>query len=149
MKPRQLVNDLAPLARPRRLLFPLMWSTDRQEWGNHVQIPFKPRGLMIWDAPPGAEVVHIVAGPRLELVATLGPVPARWFSIAQSYEQVAKALDEGQEPPAWAEWNFLDVGQYLAIRLELNGRRLAPDGALQLVIWGEALLTPEEPTEER
>lgn len=121
----------------KRKLFPLLWVPSMGHWENTAQVLFKPRGLMIWDAPAGAVVEHCLIGINLEIVATIGPVPARWFSMQQSYDQIAKALDEGAEPPGWNDWRAIDVGQAIRLSIWANGAKVGPDSGMQLVLWGE------------
>lgn len=119
----------------RKKLLPLVWQSAGM-WGQMAQLPFKPRGLLIWDAPPRTLVSQVIIGIGLEVVSTIGPVPARWFMSGESYEQIAKKIDDGAEPPAWVDWSPMGVGQQLRVMLEFDGRPLA-DSEAQLVIWGE------------
>ena len=122
----------------RRKLLPLHYIGNGV-WTQTAQMPFKPRGLMIWDAPPRTTVAHVVIGIGLEMVSSLGPVPARWFMMADSYEQIAKQLDAGKEPPGWNDWSQLEVGQAIRVTLELEKKPL-DESAAQLVFWGEELV---------
>lgn len=101
-------------------------------WLAQPQRPFRPRGLMIWDAPPKSSV-QIMIGCDLQLVVDVGPLPTRWFSSFQSFEQIAKAIDEQKEPPAWGTWRAVEPGMRIMLRIEPASEDL------QLVMWGDSV----------
>src|SRR5713101_3865306 len=86
--------------------------------GFHAQPmwPFRPRGALIWGAPPGAHV-EFFKGVDLQAMASFGHAPARFFATADSFAQVAKMLEEGKEPPAWCTWDVADVGTIFRVRI--------------------------------
>jgi hypothetical protein len=104
-----------------------------------AQRPFVPRGLAVWGAPPGAMLAFATCGQQLQLVASLGSVPARFFASGDSYEQIAKQLDAGAEPPAWCDWDPVEPGVYIRLTFtELDGKPLQT--AVELAMWGVAAL---------
>lgn len=104
-----------------------------------VQRPFQPRGLAIWGAPPGAVVQQALVGNDLQLVASFGDVPARFFAMGDSYEQIAKLLDQGKEPPAWCDWDVAHPGMFIRVRLCASGKsQVALYEGIELAMWGVA-----------
>jgi hypothetical protein len=99
----------------------------------HPQIPFKPRGLMLFDLPERAEVTINRIGMNEQLTVCAGVLPARWFAQAQSFEQIAQALDEGKEPVAWGDWDPVWLGQGVQLGLIWPERVQANPIA---VMWG-------------
>ncbi len=97
-----------------------------------TQKPFQPRGLMLWDVDH-AQLEMLTIGAHHELLCSFGPLPARWFTAAASFEQVAKAVAEGKEPPSWGSWSAVFPGQL--VRLVFDRKLDAP----QAVMWGIAL----------
>ena len=65
----------------------------------NTQRLFKPRGLLLWDVG-ATQLEMMLIGSNLELVCDFAPVPARWFTLADSFAAVAKAVQEGKEPPS-------------------------------------------------
>ena len=91
--------------------------------------PFLPRGLMLWDVGT-LQLEAMVIGRDDQLVVSFGRVPARWFTVAQSFEQLAASVLGGVEPPSWGEWDPLYPG--LIVRLVFDG----PTDGLQALMWG-------------
>jgi hypothetical protein len=106
--------------------------------------PFLPRGVIIWGAPPGATVEFFV-GTDLNAVA-LGGAPARFFSMAENFAQLAKMLDEGKEPPAWVTWKAVDPGVMVRVYVRAaspryeGGAALGPEDGIELAMWGTSLV---------
>jgi hypothetical protein len=96
------------------------------------QKPFKPRGLMLWDAPPSLNVECIVIGNMHQVLVAYGKVPALWFQQAQTFEQVVAARAAGQEPASWGSWDALYPG--VMVRLEFDG-----PANVRAVMWGHTL----------
>lgn len=100
---------------------------------------FLPRGLAVWCAPDGAHISFALIGAQLQIVASLGKVPARFFAFGNSYEQIAKLLDVGAEPPAWCDWDPVAPGTH--VRLEFTDARDEPlQAPIELAMWGIAAL---------
>lgn len=132
---------IAPPA-PKKMMLPFANKSDdtgdlgrgyeRVYWAM-PQLHFKPKGLMIWGVPDDGDVTHIWIGRRLQVVATLGPIPAKWFSMAQSYEQIEAALKDGIEPPSWPDFDVvmaaMEVRVHIFTRLKLDDRA-------KIVMWG-------------
>jgi len=101
---------------------------------------FKPRGLAIWGAPPGAVVRQALIGINMQLVAAYGSIPCRFFSYGQSYEQIYTLLDKGVEPPAWGRWNVASPGQLIQLDIaDEKGRAIGPDEGVEVCMWGHCL----------
>lgn len=93
------------------------------------QRPFQTRGLMLWDVGT-LQLEAVLTSTTLELVCAFGPVPARWFTVAESFEQLELAVRDGKEPPGWGTWSTAHPGQI--IRLHFDG----PCAAVQALMWG-------------
>ena len=123
----------------QRCLLPLKFQPTGRHFIGEPDVPFMPRGLAIWGAPDGATVEHAFVGSRLELVCALGPVPCKFFAFGNSYEQIAKLLDQGSEPPAWCDWSPLELGAAIRITIRPRDDRadvLGPEHGLELAMWG-------------
>jgi hypothetical protein len=101
---------------------------------------FVPKGLAIWGAPPGAMVEHIQV--RQETPEVSGaPFPARFFASGDSYQQIAKLIDQGKEPPNWITWPEMLPGMRAVIILRnRDGQLLTPADGIELCMWGECEL---------
>lgn len=134
---RRPVRDGVPAAFEALCPFRIP-SVDSDTLSAMPQRVFKPSGLMLWDVPHGA-TVDIFVGRDLELVVEYGPIPARWFTAMQSFAQVARAVDEGLEPPAWGKWDVVQPGFFIRLRFAArDGSRLDARG-IQALMWGHAL----------
>ena len=137
MLPRRLVaNRVArPATLDREALLPFAVDGERTLRAE-PQRPFVPRGLMLWNAA-GLSVEAAIIGRDMQLVVACGKVPAQWFASSQSFEQVTKALAEGNAPGrGWGHWNPLYPG--VLVRLEFDGlvagmQRSQP---VQALMWG-------------
>lgn len=103
------------------------------------QRPFRPKGLVIWDAPKGAEFRQAIIGNRIQLVASCGGIPARFFAYGDSYEQIVAKLDAGLQPPAWGTWDTVQVGHRVVIEITLDGNPIGPENGVSLAMWGFAI----------
>lgn len=63
---------------------------------------FKPRGLMFWDLPPDAGLISCQIFNREVILVGHGPLPAKVFARAQSYEAVKARVEKGEE--LFNEW---------------------------------------------
>jgi hypothetical protein len=124
----------------QRCLLPLIRQKERP--GLYLGEPqrlFLPRGLAVWGAPPGAMVAASTIGMQLQIVAAYGPVPVRFFASGDSYEQIAKKLDAGAEPPTWCDWDPITPGN--GARFEfVNEQGLPLQEPIELAFWGIAAL---------
>jgi hypothetical protein len=99
--------------------------------------PFTPRGLMLWNADH-LEVEAAIIGTQHQLVASCGRIPARWFSTAQNFEQVAKALQEGKEPgQGWGAWDSVYPGSLVRLTFTAPVDLFLP--RVQALMWGHSL----------
>ncbi len=98
------------------------------------QMSFKPRGLMLWNIEPGTMLRQCVISLQEQVLVSTDPVPAQFFTMAQSYEQVAKAIEQGSEPPSWCDFQAVQPG--CSITLEFTGNRI---DHIQAAMWGEAV----------
>jgi hypothetical protein len=122
-----------------RALLPFVWS-DGAFYGR-PQRPFRPKGLIIWNAPPLATVYAFV-GCTVEGVVAYGGIPAKWFASGESYQQIRAKLESGIEVPDWMTWDTCQPG--IDIRIEVRDgfdshRMLGPGDGIELLQWGEAL----------
>jgi hypothetical protein len=106
---------------------------------SEVVRPFKPSGLLLWGCPPGALLESFMIGPDLQIVASYAPVPARFFQAGDSYEQIAKLLDEGKEPPNWCDWSVIEPGQHVRLAITLDGKKLGAAQLIECCMWGTAV----------
>lgn len=97
--------------------------------------PFKPRGLLLWGELRGVGLTMAVHNYHHLVKVSFEPVPARFFATGDSYEQIAKKMDAGAEPPAWVDWNAVAPGEY--IRLYFDGLSSAL-ASVELCMWGDA-----------
>jgi len=94
------------------------------------QKPFKPRGLMLWNAAH-LSVEAMVIGVTHQVVASFAKVPALWFMTSQNYEQVVAARAEGKEPgQGWGSWDAVYPG--MLVRLDFDG----PAADVKALMWG-------------
>ena len=112
------------------------------QWQAEPQMAFKPKGLMIWDAPERSAVELILIGCIPQIVCTVGPIPAKWFSSFDSYEQVWEAHERGKEPPGWGDFQIISVGMTCQVRM-IPPKDLKVSESdwskVQLLMWGEAI----------
>lgn len=112
-----------------------------QLWRAIAQRPFQPRGLLLFGVPHGSTLDQCVIGHNLQIVNGCERIPAKFFAMGDSYEQIAKLIDAGKEPPAWCTWSPIGVGQHVHIVLrDALGKSLGPADGVQVVFWGEAVL---------
>lgn len=103
-------------------------------WMAHPQRLFKPKGLMIWDAPDSS-TIQIFIGVNSQLAVSADPLPARWFGHWDSFQKVAKAVSEGYEPPGWGDFQTVQIGQ--AIRIRMYDKDDAYKAVkVQMLMWG-------------
>lgn len=103
--------------------------------------PFKPSGLLVWGAPDGALLRQSYIGNDEQVLQSYDAAPVRFFSTGKSYEQIAKMLDEGAEPPEWVDWKPVVPGDIVRIRIEsAEGKCLGPKDGLEICMWGLALV---------
>lgn len=104
------------------------------------QRPFKPHGLAIWGAPRGAVLEQALIGTSMQLVCSYSDIPCRFFSYGDSYEQIAKLVNEGKEPPAWCAWDIVHVGMNVQLYIALDGTPLGPSDGLEVIMWGRSVM---------
>lgn len=110
------------------------------EFVSQPQRPFRPRGLIIWGAPNGATVEQCIIGTQLQIQVSVPPVPAKFFAMGKSYEDVAKMLEQGIEPPGWCTWDAVQLGQIVRLTVrDAHHGTLGPNNGIELVMWGHAL----------
>ncbi len=139
---REAARAVPPLARLRRPFASTAPRYDQQALLTFERVtsdgrifqaapmkPFLPRGLMLWDVGT-LQLEAMVIGRDDQLVVSFGRVPARWFTVAQSFEQLAESVLAGVEPPSWGTWDRLFPG--VLVRLVFDG----PADAVQALMWG-------------
>ncbi len=104
-------------------------------------IVFRPMGLMIWNVPDDCYLAQSMIGTREQILASVDPIPAKFFTMANTYEQVSKSLEEhGIEPPSWAEFDTLTPAHILRIRFtDKDGKRIETPH-VQLACWGYSVV---------
>lgn len=98
-------------------------------WLCTPQRSFAPKGLMLWDVG-SLQLRAMTLGRDHALVSSCGLVPARWFAVQQSFADVVKALESGNEAAAWGTWKTVYPG--ILIQLEFDG----PCDHIQALMWG-------------
>jgi len=102
------------------------------------QKPFRPRGLMLWNAAH-LSVEAVIIGNQHQVLVSFGKVPALWFMTSQTYEQVVSARAEGKEPgQGWGSWDALYPG--IMVRLLFDGPLVGPSAEhdVKAVMWGHS-----------
>jgi hypothetical protein len=118
----------------RRCLLAMKFKPE-QGWIASPDRPFIPHGLAIWNTPPGSVVACALIASNLQITCSWGPVPARFFAFGDSYEQIAKKLDEGCEPPTWCDWDPIQPGAN--VRLDIrNAEDIELGPPAEVVFWG-------------
>jgi hypothetical protein len=138
-KPTSELTELGPIVgNCRKALLPFRWSEREAAWIALPQRVFRPTGLMIWDAPLTASVRAAVIGADLQLVAAFGDIPALWFAFGDSYSQIAEKMAGGLEPPAWGDWDAVNLGSHVRIDLVQDDGK--PVKEARLIMWGLVLV---------
>lgn len=103
--------------------------------------PFKPIGLMIWGASDGATLETAYIGNCTQLLVTSGRFPAKWFAMAQSFEQIFERMKDQIVPASWGTWDTVVPG--VRIRVIIRDREQSvigePEG-VQIGMWGYSVL---------
>ncbi len=101
------------------------------------QMLFKPTGLVIYGAPQDAVFEYAQVGNQQELLVSFGKFPARFFNLDKSFEQIAKDLEQGLEPPAWGDWDTCQMGMNIRVTISAkDGSPLGPDQGVSIGMWG-------------
>jgi len=131
------------IATARRTLCAFHWREG--VFSAAPQLPFQPRGLVV---EPGehsdALLSAIIIGRNYQANVTTAPIPVRWFAEGQTFARIAAMLDEGKELPSWVEWDRVEVGQEIQIRIvtRFTGRALEPGDGVDVLMWGWAIVQP-------
>lgn len=102
-------------------------------WEAMPQRLFRPRGLMLWDVPPKAMVSQCLVGNQMQILCSWAPVPARFFTMGQSYERIKQLLAEGVEPAAWPDFDTMNLGNSARVEVTENGK---PCRDCLVAMWG-------------
>lgn len=87
-----------------------------------------------------ADVETMRVGNMQQLSVSHGHLPARFFSMAQSLEQIVELLEKGIEPPSWGDFDTAEVGNTLVVLVRSQqGKVLGPDDGVELCMWGKAV----------
>lgn len=123
--------------KERRCMLPIEYAGGGM-WRGQPQRPYRPLGLAIWNAPHGTNVAQCLIGANLQLVCAFGAVPARFFAQCESYADIGKQIDRGEDPPpAWCSWDPIEPGQYLRLQLtDYNGQPLVDRELIEIASWG-------------
>jgi len=103
-----------------------------------VQRPFTPKGLMLWNVD-GLDIEAILLGRDLQLVCSFGRIPAAWFAVSQSFEQVVQSFADGKDPgKGWGRWSTAWPGGEIQLRFDnVPGGILADN--VRALMWGHVL----------
>jgi len=109
-------------------------------WTARPQLPFNPRGLVIYGAPLDARLHAVMIGRDYQIGITSSPIPVRWFMEGKTFAEIVKLLDEGKELPSWADWSRCPVGAEIRITLTTrDGIPLSAEG-VDVLMWGVAMV---------
>ncbi len=125
------------LERPQRLVKGMLgfkWNGDH--FRAQPDQSFMPKGLMIWDAPEGAWLTQTLISNQMQILASWDPVPVRFFTSAWSFEQIAKQLETGIEPPTWCEFDSCDIGNTIRVFLTDGNRQPILSEKTAVAMWG-------------
>lgn len=125
--------------RNRKRLLGFTYSESRNGFITEVVYPFRPSGLIIWDAPPLAVVNQCIIGNQYQIVASYDPAPAKFFSLGKNYEQIAALLDEGIELPNWCDFDPIEVSQRVLVQITNSDGPLGPKDGIEVCMWGLSL----------
>lgn len=132
--------SLPPTNRVRKMLTTFDYTG--AVWSAMPQVVFRPRGLIIWNAPPKA-IVSAFVGTTVQLITSYPPIPAKWFGSFANFQQIAKMIEEDKEPAAWGDWDTVSPGMYIRIQIiadkasDMTNSYLGPDQGIELCMWGE------------
>jgi hypothetical protein len=110
------------------------------------QRSFRPHGLAIWGAPPGAMVEQLVV-MQDHVQVSCEPIPARFFAMGDSYAQLGKLIDEGKEPPNWVTWPMCLPGCSIRVGIRTSAvmdhgsgfaLSLGPADGIEICMWGQS-----------
>lgn len=136
--------------RTDHTLLPFVYDSGKKIWSACPQRLFRPAGLALW-TPPGAAIEPVVIGCNAQAVCSYGLIPARFFGMGESFEQLCKKVKEGIEPPHWCDWDTVQPGQVVQITVLFPAgvgtgdgyppdyaRRLGPSDGVEMVMWGHS-----------
>lgn len=124
--------------RPSWLGFSIFEHSERYETVTFIgqpYMPFKAKGLMLWDVPPNAMIKAIHVGRDNEVLASTDSIPARIFTRAISYEALKRRIENGEEDfNSWIELSVCPPGNIIRITLSSP----MPDAFIstQVAMWG-------------
>lgn len=98
--------------------------------------PFKPHGLVIYNAPDMA-VMRVSIMNEVVPQVSFVDVPVKFFNLNLSFEQIKNMLDKGEEPPAWCDWPKVNPGSKIDITVYDKTGIVSND--IQIVMWGHTL----------
>lgn len=126
---------LPSFVKLKKQILGFRWRDDA--WVGEPLHPFKPVGLILWGVSEGMKISQYRLSQQLEVLASWDPVPAQFFTMAKSYEQLAELVESGILPPSWCDFSWCDVGQLIRVELQdPHGERLKEPGLVQVAMWG-------------
>lgn len=97
--------------------------------------PFRPMGLMLWDCPPRSWISQTLVGNQTQILASWDPIPTEFFTMAKSFEDIAKLLEEGYEPPGWPDFDAAHIGNRIRVAvIDDSGKPVGPP--TRIAMWG-------------
>lgn len=122
----------------RKCLLGLDWVPAYERFEAYPQRTFRPNGLMLWgDDLAAAWLDMCLIGCDMQVMVSCARVPARFFALAKSYEQLRRLVDEGCELAGWPSFNTVPVGTRVAVRItDRTGRESFGPDRVQACFWG-------------
>jgi hypothetical protein len=78
-------------------------------WCEHPQLMFKPKGLIIWGATDQTFVESIQCGNMVEASVNAAKIPARYFEVGKSFEEIQKLAELGELEMSLPDRQKLDM----------------------------------------
>ncbi len=69
---------------------------ERTVWMDHIQLPFKPMGLILWGASEHTFIDSIQCGNQCEGQASCAAIPGRFFEVGKSFDDIVKLAELGE-----------------------------------------------------
>jgi hypothetical protein len=76
---------------------------------DYVQVPFLPRGLIVWGATADTFVERVRVGNTNEVEVSGMAIPARYFETGRSFDQIARLAAAGELEGAVGAHQLLDM----------------------------------------
>jgi hypothetical protein len=102
-------------------------------------VTFKPKGLMLFDLPPDAGLEYCRLANEEAVLAGHGPLPAKVFARAESYEKLKARVENGEE--FFSEWiNSVPCRPCNRLTISLRTQVISGFIHTQAAFWGVGYL---------